>query len=165
MKKIILGLFTLVLAGAGCATAVTDSPEVAEGDVVVEDTALVVEETQVQPEEQVEVVDNAPQEKAAKYVSYNEDTFSADVEEQPALLFFHANWCPTCRSAESDIEKNIDDLPDGLTIYKADYDSERTLKKKYAVTTQHTFVQVDSSGNEVAKWIGGGVPLINQQLK
>ena len=31
---------------------------------------------------------------------------------------------------------------------------EMELKQKYGITTQHTFVQVDADGNEVAKWTG-----------
>jgi len=71
-----------------------------------------------------------------------------------ALIFFHAPWCPFCRAAEADIIANFDQIPPDLTIIKADYDSEKELKKRYNVTTQHTFVQVDAEGNEVTKWVG-----------
>ncbi len=32
---------------------------------------------------------------------------------------------------------------------------EKDLAKKYRVTYQHTFVQIDSQENEVTKWNGG----------
>jgi len=70
------------------------------------------------------------------------------------ILFFHASWCPTCRAADSDINKNLSEIPDGVHILKIDYDSNTALKQKYGVTYQHTFVQVDSSGNLIKKWTG-----------
>jgi hypothetical protein len=38
---------------------------------------------------------------------------------------------------------------------KTDYDSNIDLRKKYGVTSQHTFVQIDSSGNLIKKWVWG----------
>ncbi|MBT9255306.1 thioredoxin family protein [Phycicoccus sp. KQZ13P-1] len=68
------------------------------------------------------------------------------------VYFFHATWCPTCWATEKAIARG--GIPDGLTVVKVDFDSEGDLRKKYGVTTQHTFVQVDASGAEVAKWTG-----------
>jgi hypothetical protein len=34
------------------------------------------------------------------------------------------------------------------------YDNSTALKQKYAVTYQHTFVQVDKDGNLIKKWSG-----------
>lgn len=72
---------------------------------------------------------------------------SADV-----VVFFHASWCPICRAADSSFQAT--ELPDGLVVLKADYDTETALRQKYGVTTQHTFVQVDSEGNLLKKWTG-----------
>ena len=69
-----------------------------------------------------------------------------------AVIDFAADWCPSCRAFEKDVLENADQIPAGLTILKADYDEETELKKKYGVTQQHTFVQVDADGNEIAKW-------------
>jgi len=71
------------------------------------------------------------------------------------VLFFHASWCPSCRTLNTDIEKNVSMIPASMTILKADYDKETELKKKYGVTTQHTLVQVDKDGNLIKKWSGG----------
>lgn len=70
------------------------------------------------------------------------------------VLFFHASWCPSCRSLNSDIEANISAIPEGVSILKVDYDKEVELKKKYGVTYQHTLVQVDANGNLIKKWSG-----------
>jgi len=50
--------------------------------------------------------------------------------------------------------ENEGNIPENLTILKVDYDSATDLKKKYAVTTQHTLVQVDQGGNLIKKWSG-----------
>ena len=68
------------------------------------------------------------------------------------VYFFHAPWCPTCRATEKAIGR--DGIPAGLTLVKVDFDTENDLRKKYGVTTQHTFVQVDPSGDELTKWTG-----------
>lgn len=68
------------------------------------------------------------------------------------VYFFHASWCPTCRATEKAIEE--DGIPAGLTVVKVDFDSETDLRKTYGITQQHTFVQVDEDGHELAKWTG-----------
>lgn len=69
------------------------------------------------------------------------------------VLFFHASWCPTCKTADTAIRDTA--IPDGVHILKTDYDTQTALKQKYGVTYQHTFVQVDASGNMITKWSGG----------
>lgn len=74
--------------------------------------------------------------------------------EGDVVLFFAADWCPTCQEATKNLEAEPGAIPAGLAIVRVDYDNSDDLKKKYGVTTQHTFVQVDGDGNEVAKWTG-----------
>ncbi|MEK7564045.1 MAG: hypothetical protein AAB510_00550 [Patescibacteria group bacterium] len=45
-------------------------------------------------------------------------------------------------------------IPSDLSILDVDYDNSSDLKKKYGVTYQHTFVQVDKDGNMIKKWNG-----------
>ena len=66
-----------------------------------------------------------------------------------------SSWCPSCRKLEKDINASLSDIPADVTILKVNYDSEKELKTKYAVTQQHTLVQVDQSGNIINKWSGG----------
>ncbi|MGL5864442.1 MAG: thioredoxin family protein [Dermatophilaceae bacterium] len=73
-------------------------------------------------------------------------------EGTKVVLFFHAPWCPNCKATEKSID--ADGVPDGLTVVKVDFDSETDLRKEYGITQQHTFVQVDSEGTELAKWTG-----------
>ena len=98
-----------------------------------------------------------------QYVPYSVEAVVAATDKQK-LLFFHANWCPTCRVTNQDILENSQDLPKDLIIFKTDYDSQTALKQKYNITYQHTFVLIDNQGNELKQWNGGGVEEINQQL-
>jgi thiol-disulfide isomerase/thioredoxin len=90
---------------------------------------------------------------AGGYVSY------ADYQSDPGqysggdvVLFFNASWCPTCRIADENFAEEA--FPAGLTVVSVDFDDNTQLRQQYGVTVQHTFVQVDQSGNELAKWTG-----------
>ena len=98
---------------------------------------------------------------AGAYLSRAEYTEQAAARTGTKVVyFFHAPWCPTCRATEDAIAR--DGIPAGLTLVKVDFDTENDLRKKYGVTTQHTFVQVDASGAELAKWTGskGGAEIL-----
>lgn len=85
-------------------------------------------------------------------------------ESKPVVLFFHATWCPSCRAAKENIISNSD-LVDGIDILVVDYDSNNDLILQYGVSYQHTFVQIDSSGERVALWNGGGAQEIADNVK
>ncbi len=68
------------------------------------------------------------------------------------VYFFHAPWCPVCKEFDEKITADAGLVPTGVTIIKTDFDSETDLRQKYGVTYQHTFVQVDDSGELVDKW-------------
>lgn len=76
----------------------------------------------------------------------------ANAERGKVVLFFHAPWCPTCREADNNFKASA--APEGLTLLKTDYDSSNDLKKRYGVTYQHTYVQVDKNGDLIKKWSG-----------
>ena len=64
------------------------------------------------------------------------------------MLFFHASWCLQCRSLDEQLR--AEGAPDGLTVFKVDYDSRTDLRQKYGVTLQTTVVFVDDSGQLVS---------------
>lgn len=91
------------------------------------------------------------------YTNYTPETLAvASQNNQRAVIFFHASWCPTCRAASADFEANSSQIPNDVRIIRADYDTETTLKQKYGIVSQDTFVQVDANGNEITKWNSGG---------
>lgn len=70
------------------------------------------------------------------------------------VLFFNAEWCSTCQQARGNFEASLSEIPENLAIVVVDFDDSIELRKKYGVTVQHTFVQIDGSGNAVGKWSG-----------
>lgn len=83
------------------------------------------------------------------YIDYSADALQNTSGRK--ILFFHAPWCPQCRAIESDIIE--EGVPEGLTIIKVDYDSNQSLRQKYGVTLQTTFVEVDDRGELVKKHV------------
>lgn len=100
-----------------------------------------------------------PQENG-KYITYTENVLNESANKR-RVLFFYANWCPTCIPADKDFKENIDKIPDDVVLIRVNYndtetdENEKALARKYVVTYQHTFVQLDSSGNKVKIWNGG----------
>jgi len=86
-----------------------------------------------------------------KYIEYAESEITNATGN--IVLFFHATWCPSCVAANKKISTEA--IPSDLVVLKADYDSNLDLRKKYEVTSQHTFVQVDSEWNLIKKWVWG----------
>ncbi len=88
---------------------------------------------------------------AGTFTEYSADKLAL-ADSGDVVLFFHADWCPSCRNLERDITANT--VPDNVHILKVDYDEETALKQKYGVTRQHTLVVVDSAGNKVKTLTG-----------
>jgi len=82
----------------------------------------------------------------------------------PTVLFFAADWCPTCRVALKDINANGARMKE-ITVVVVDYHKAADLKAKYGVTSQHTYVQIDGQGEKLAIWNGGGVDGIVKNVK
>lgn len=92
--------------------------------------------------------------KAGSYEAYGPEKIARASTDHDVVLFFRASWCPTCISLDKDIRAHLGAIPSNLTILDVNYDNSAELKKKYRVTYQHTFVQVDTDGNLIKKWSG-----------
>lgn len=88
------------------------------------------------------------------YEAYSTEKVAMASATHDVVLFFRASWCPTCRALDADLRAHLKDIPESLTILDVNYDTATDLKKKYGVTYQHTFVQVDAQGNLIKKWSG-----------
>ena len=111
-------------------------------------------ETPQEPESQVVVAvetqeAQTPVALAGSYIEYDAAQIG---QTQDTVLFFHASWCGTCRAADEKFASQ--ELPGDLTLMKIDFDAAGDLRKKYWVTTQHTFVQIDSEWNLLNSWLG-----------
>ncbi|MBP7842907.1 thioredoxin family protein [Candidatus Woesebacteria bacterium] len=95
----------------------------------------------------------------------------ADSKNSKRVLFFYANWCPTCKPADASFTQNLTQIPADVTVIRVNYNdtetdqAEKDLAKKYGITYQHTFVQIDANGNEVTKWNGGGIDELLSNLQ
>ena len=105
-----------------------------------------------------------------QYLPYTEDVLESSKSTR-RVLFFYASWCPTCIPADADFKSNTSMLPTDLTIIRVNYNDpdtdadEKALAAKYAITYQHTYVQIDADGNEIAKWNGGSVKELLAKIK
>jgi len=73
---------------------------------------------------------------------------------KPVAVVFHADWCPTCR-AQAPLLKELTETQElkGLTLFVANFDTEKTLKKSLGVSQQSTIV-VFKDGKEIARSTG-----------
>ncbi len=93
------------------------------------------------------------------------DYAPSNPENKRIVYFFAAPWCPTCRSADAEFKTEaLSKLPSDVVIVKVDFDSNKELRKKFAINYQHTFVELAPDGSAKQVWVGGGVTEMNQKL-
>ncbi len=88
-------------------------------------------------------------------VPFNQAQFDSTIAAgKPAAVVFHADWCPICR-AQAPLLKELTQTPElkGLTLFVANFDTEKALKKSLGVTKQSTVV-VFNDGKESARSTG-----------
>lgn len=106
----------------------------------------------------------------SSYVEYSKKALD-DSSNNKRVLFFYASWCPTCIPADANFKENISKIPQDVTLIRVNYndpktdEEEKELAKKYGITYQHTFVQIDGLGKEVAKWNGGQINELLANIK
>jgi thiol-disulfide isomerase/thioredoxin len=153
----IIAIIVLVLIGGGVyvLNKNTGTEIMMKDEMMQSDKKMMKDETMTSSSSEVMMKkDDVMMVKGATYEAYLPKKL-ANAEAGNVVLFFRAGWCPTCRTVDADIKANMNNIPANLTILDVDYDKSSDLKKKYGVTTQHTFVQVDSKGNLIKKWMGG----------
>ena len=106
----------------------------------------------------------------SRYVEYSKTALEKAATDR-RVLFFYASWCPTCRPADANFKENISKIPQDVTVIRVNYNDpetdqeEKDLAKKYGITYQHTFIQIDSTGEEVTKWNGGQIDELLSNIK
>jgi thiol-disulfide isomerase/thioredoxin len=134
----------LGLALSGCASDDTASVPAAASESAMEK----------EPSESAMAEEDAAISKEGAWI--DQAAYEADAatfhEAGDVVLFFNASWCPTCKATVESLD--ADGVPAGLTVVSVDYDAATDLRTQYGVTVQHTFVQVDGQGNELAKFTG-----------
>ena len=93
-----------------------------------------------------------------RYYTYTPEAVAlAQRLSNSAILYFWAPWCSTCSSLDVEIHKNPELIPRQAIVIRVPYDTATELRKKYAVTVQHTFVLLDKN-NEALNLVVGGDP-------
>jgi thioredoxin 1 len=170
-------ILVLGIALTGCTSASQEEAEeattkdtppkvVQEEKSVVKETKVNENETMSEEETVAAKEETAPQEESAQenkatpfaYEEYSKTKFSELNGQKRFALFFHADWCPTCRVLEKNIKSDLSTFPKNTVILKANYDTELALKKQYGVTTQSSLVFFDEKGNVI------GSPLLNPSI-
>lgn len=83
----------------------------------------------------------SPLAQALETKPFNQAEFSqAQTAGKSTALHFHADWCPTCKKQSASLEQLKADKALDITVFVANYDSEKALKQKYAVRTQSTLI-------------------------
>ena len=59
---------------------------------------------------------------------------------KPVALLFHADWCPTCRAQEKTLNTMKGEAGLDLTVFVADYDTEKELKRQFGIRSQSTLI-------------------------
>lgn len=155
MNKIIIGIIALVVLGGGALLLTqsqpstdTINPETASSGNTVTGTGENVAETSG--------ANFTIDSEFPPLAVYSEEASAQAATEGKSVLMFHATWCPVCRAALKDFNENLDQIPEDVTMFRVDFDTQKELKAKHAIVMQDTFVQVDAEGNELTKWNSGG---------
>lgn len=86
---------------------------------------------------------------------FNQAQFdAARAAGKPVAVVFHADWCPTCR-AQAPVLKQLMQSPEfkSVTLFVADFDAEKALKRSLSINQQSTIV-VFKDGKESARSTG-----------
>ncbi|MBD3251728.1 redoxin family protein [Candidatus Uhrbacteria bacterium] len=173
----ILPLFAVaLLLGQGCPmasatnTAPTPSDDAMMEDKMDKDDAMMDKDNRMEKDDAMnddsmmeDKMDNEDQGSAggATYVEYSKAAYEAAIaNDQPTVLFFYANWCPTCLAEEPHVKAVVAETDKGVNVIRVntkDRDTdkdEEQLAKDFNVFTQHTFVFLDANGTETKRVIG-----------
>ena len=100
------------------------------------------------------------------YITYDQYQASKDkYADSKVVLFFNAKWCPACRAINEALTSDPGKIPAKTTVVCVDYDQHTDLRQRYGVTTQHTFVQIDTNGEKTRQWVSTSVDALLKELQ
>lgn len=77
---------------------------------------------------------------------------SPRADGRPTLVWFSATWCTTCERMEPFAHATANRLTDELVFIEKSVDEESSTAARFRVLGTPTFVLIDSSGNEIARF-------------
>ena len=100
------------------------------------------------------------------YITYDQyQAFKDTYADSKVVLFFNATWCPDCRAINEALTSDPGKIPAKTTVVSVDYDQHTDLRQRYGVTTQHTFVQIDTNGEKTRQWVSTSVDALLKELQ
>lgn len=152
---IVIGSLVVIIIGVVLFTSMNKSSEnVAESTAVVPTASAVSDKTADQ----------------SRYKPYSSSVFEQSGNKR-RVLFFYADWCPTCRPADTAFIQKANQIPQDVAVIRVNYNDtntdaeEKALATQYQITYQHTFVQIDENSEVVTKWNGGELPELLANIK
>lgn len=156
-KTLLFGLIVVVLLGGGAYVLTQSQSQPSRESMTKKSDEVMMEKTDSPV---MENADGAMIKSESRYMEYSQSAFQSAAGKR-RVLFFYANWCPTCRPTDAAFQSNMSQIPEDVVVFRVNYNDpdtdqgEKDLSANYGITYQHTFVQVDANGNEVATWNGG----------
>jgi thiol-disulfide isomerase/thioredoxin len=138
-------LLATALAFTGCAAQPTDAASSGANDPM-SSLSATPEAPAPTAGSEAEASDSPAAPIEGAYLDYTDGAI--ETTAGPKVLFFHASWCPQCRKLDEELRAA--GAPDGLTVFRVDYDSRTDLRQKYGVTLQTTVVFVDDGGEPIS---------------
>lgn len=160
MNKNIMWIIAVVVlvVGGGLYYANLQSQNAEQAKMAQEKAAMQAKEDAMVKDKNTDAM--MKKEGASRYVEYSRAALDQTADKR-RVLYFYASWCPICRPADADFKKNSSKIPEDMVVVRVNYNDpdtdqeEEDLAKKYGITYQHTFVQIDAQGKEITKWNGG----------
>ena len=169
---IVAGILVVAVVGFGAYTFSQNSSR--SDSMMKKEEAMQKEETSMKPKDAMMKKEDGAMEDdkmtGSRYVQYSKSALDSATANR-RVLFFYASWCPTCRPADESFTQNVNKIPEDVTLIRVNYNDpetdqeEKDLAKKYHITYQHTFVQIDSMGKEITKWNGGQIDELLSNIK
>jgi thioredoxin 1 len=91
----------------------------------------------------------------AEFKTYSKEVYDSAIKAGDTIILdFYASWCPTCKKQHPLLNEIVNMKGyEKVVALKADYDTEKDLKKNLKVSKQSTIV-VFKSGKEVGRSTG-----------
>ena len=169
---VIAGIVILVLVGGGLYIANQNSKQSEQAKMAQEKAAMEEKAAMKAKEDAAMKKDETVMDKNAssRYIEYSKAALVLAADKR-RVLYFYANWCPICRPADINFKAEVSKIPEDVVVYRVNYNDtdtdqeEEDLAKKYGITYQHTFVQIDAEGKEVFSWNGGQIEELLRNIR
>lgn len=93
---------------------------------------------------------SAKEEMPLRYVEYSDSLFQSEANNNRAICFL-ADWCEYCQQIDTQLKSSSRLVPKNAIIFKADFEKEVALKKKYAVNIKHECLVFNKDGNVIKR--------------